>query len=107
MFALLDRISSQALNGQGVAQTDLGALDRQIDNVLSVRATLGARMNRMELMAQRLSDQNLDITKLKSENEDADAAEVITKLRTQETVYQAALGAGARILQPSLMDYLR
>lgn len=107
IFDLLDRISSQTLNGQPVAQTDLGTLDKQIDNVLSVRATLGARMNRMDLIGQRLSDQELDITKLKSENEDADAAEVITKLKTQETVYQAALGAGARILQPSLMDYLR
>ncbi|MED4911312.1 flagellar hook-associated protein FlgL [Brevibacillus centrosporus] len=107
IFNLLDSIATQALNGQPVAQTDLGALDRQIDNVLSVRATLGARMNRNELIEQRLSDQELDITKLKSENEDADAAEVITKLKTQETVYQAALGAGARILQPSLMDYLR
>lgn len=85
----------------------LGEIDDTIDNLLSVRATIGAKTNRLELNKNRLEDQTLSVTKLLSKNEDADLAEVIIDLKTRETVYQASLQAGARIIQPSLIDFLR
>ena len=42
-----------------------------------------------------------------SDNEDADIERVITDMKTQESVHRAALGVGARILQPTLLDFLR
>ncbi|MFY0543152.1 flagellar hook-associated protein FlgL [Brevibacillus sp. H7] len=106
IFQLLDKIVTDLDNGQS-ATVHLGALDDQIDNFLAQRATLGARINRLELIQGRLANEELNITKLMSDNEDADMAQVITNLKTQENVHRAALGAGARIIQPSLIDFLR
>jgi flagellar hook-associated protein 3 FlgL len=44
---------------------------------------------------------------MKSENEDADLAEVITNLKMEETVYRASLASGSRIMQQSLVDFMR
>ncbi|HEY8341514.1 MAG TPA: flagellin, partial [Calditerricola sp.] len=76
-------------------------------NLLAVRATVGARMNRFELIRYRLEADEVNVTRLLSKEEDADMAEVITNLKTAENVYRAALAAGARIIQPSLVDFLR
>jgi flagellar hook-associated protein 3 FlgL len=85
----------------------IGALDENIDNLVNERADLGARMNRMDLVASRLDDQELSATKLMSDNEDAEMEEVIMNLTSQEAVHRAAMSAGARIIQPTLMDFLR
>ncbi len=42
-----------------------------------------------------------------SKIEDIDYAEAITKLKSEEGIYQATLAASAKIIQPSLMDFLR
>lgn len=75
--------------------------------VLEVRADVGARMNRVELMKNRLSIQEINTTKQKSLNEDVDYAETITKMTTQESIHQAALSVGAKIIQQTLVDFIR
>jgi flagellar hook-associated protein 3 FlgL len=42
-----------------------------------------------------------------SEVEDIDLPKTITDMTLQQTAYQAALGATAKVIQPSLMDFLR
>jgi len=83
------------------------SLDGHIDNVINARADLGARMNRLELIEDRLEDQEIVATKIMSDNEDVDFEKVITDLITQESVHRAALSAGSRMIQPSLIDFLR
>ena len=39
--------------------------------------------------------------------EDVDSIEVLVRLQAQELVYRSALAVNARVLQPSLMDFLR
>jgi flagellar hook-associated protein 3 FlgL len=78
-----------------------------MDNITRVRADVGARYNRLELTENRLSKNIYNFTKLMSENEDIDQAENIMLLKSEENVYQASLAGGARIIQPSLMDFLR
>jgi flagellar hook-associated protein 3 FlgL len=85
----------------------LGDLDDELGNLLRVRAGLGARMNRVELAAGRLEDDNVNFTKLMSKNEDVDIAEAIMKLQNEENVYRASLATGARVIQPSLVDFLK
>ncbi|PSL48572.1 flagellar hook-associated protein 3 FlgL [Salsuginibacillus halophilus] len=77
-----------------------------IDSTVSEQAELGARVNRIEMMESRLADQEVTATRMMSENEDADMEEVIIELQQQENVHQAALSSGARIMQPTLMDFL-
>jgi len=92
-----------------VTPTDdmIGKLDEQIDNFLAQQAALGARVNRIELAANRLEQQEVNTTALISQAEDADMAKVIINLKNQENVQRSALSAGARIIQPTLIDFLR
>ena len=106
IFKVLDNVISQLKQG-GSATNQIGALDKQMDNFLAERASLGARINRIELIKDRLSNEETNVTQLMADNEDADVAKVITELKMQENVHRAALGAGSRIIQPSLLDFLR
>jgi flagellar hook-associated protein 3 FlgL len=82
-------------------------IDKWLDNVNSARAEVGARANRLDFVKTRLEDISLNFHDLLSKTEDADIAQVITNLKMQENVYRASLSAGARIIQPSLIDFLR
>lgn len=85
----------------------LDYLDGQIDTFLKEQAKVGAKQNRVELMEDRISQQEVTATKILSENEDVDMEKVITELLTQESVHRAALSVGAKIIQPTLVDFLR
>jgi flagellar hook-associated protein 3 FlgL len=85
----------------------LSYIDKHINSFLSARAELGARLNRIELMEERIDQQEVIANRILSDNEDADIERVITDLKTQESVHRAALGVGARIIQPTLLDFLR
>jgi flagellar hook-associated protein 3 FlgL len=87
--------------------TDLKALDAQIDNLLAVRAGVGAGMNRLTTAENRLAELEESALSMLSEAEDADMAKTLTDFSTQQAVYQSALNAGARIVQASLLDFLR
>lgn len=91
---------------EGIEQS-IGTLDKNINNIINKRADLGARMNRLELVENRLGEQEIVAKKTMSDNEDIDYEEVITNLITQESLHRAALSAGSRIIQPSLLDFLR
>ncbi len=81
--------------------------DVHIENILAKVAEVGAKANRMELVVNRLEDENLNFSTLLSKTEDVDMAEVIIRLKSEENVYMAALSGGARIIQPTLVDFLR
>lgn len=85
----------------------LESVDKNIDNFLSARALIGAKQNRVELMEDRLSQQEVFSTRILSDNEDIDMEKAIIELTTQESIHRAALSVGARIIQPSLTDFLR
>jgi flagellar hook-associated protein 3 len=81
--------------------------DIRMQELLYHRSTIGARINRLELQESRLTYSQESLTDLLSKNEDADLAEVTMELKMQENVYRAALAAGARIIMPTLVDFLR
>ena len=88
-------------------KTVLGDLDRMADAVLAQRATNGARVNRVETLQNKMTDLDIEFQRQLSNLEDADITQVIVRLRGAEAAYQAALGAGAKLIQPSLLDYLK
>jgi flagellar hook-associated protein 3 FlgL len=85
----------------------LTKIEGHLDNLLAERAELGARYNRVEMIENRLGSQEVIANRVLSENEDIDYEKVIMNLKTQESVHRAALAAGSRIIQPSLLDFLR
>ncbi|MCA1040476.1 flagellar hook-associated protein FlgL [Bacillus infantis] len=85
----------------------LEKVDKYIDQMLAGRAKIGAKQNRIELMDDRLQQQEVFSTRILSDNEDVDMEKVIMELTTQESVHRAALSVGSRIIQPTLVDFLR
>jgi len=78
-----------------------------LNDIVSTRAELGAQVNRMEMVENRLLQQEVIATKTMSDNEDIDFERVIIDLKTQESLHRASLATGAKIIQPTLMDFLR
>jgi flagellar hook-associated protein 3 FlgL len=109
MLGVLRDIATHLRAGdtQSLGNDDIKALDGQIDNVLAVHARVGAGMNRLETASSRLAQVEESATSMLSNTEDADMAKVLTDYSTQQAVYQSALQAGARIVQTSLLDFLR
>lgn len=108
LFDALEHLRQGVINGDDEQMTE--AMDRlSVSNqtLLTARASVGARMNRLDATKNRYEDDILNLTTLKSKAEDVDIAEIVMELKIQENVYQAALATGAKILQPSLLDYLR
>jgi flagellar hook-associated protein 3 FlgL len=107
-FGEIDKLITAVESGDTAnINTQLGKLDEVIDNFQGARTTLGARQNRIELIEERLLSQEVIANRIISDNEDVNVEVVITQLKTQEAIHRAALGVGARIMQPSLLDFLR
>ena len=108
LFDMFQQIQD-VLNNDNTANMDslLGQVEKLNDNLSAERSELGARYNRLELVESRLNQQVVIASKILSDNEDADMERVITDLMTQENVHKAALGVSSRLIQPSLMDFLR
>ncbi|MGM0843780.1 MAG: flagellar hook-associated protein FlgL [Bacillota bacterium] len=108
MFDTVHNIQKALESGDtSTLDEELGNLDGVMDNLSAERSELGARYNRLEMVDDRLMQQEITASRVLSDNEDADIERVITDLKTQESVHRAALGVGARIIQPTLMDFLR
>lgn len=105
LIDLRDRLRSR--DQAGVSNTSLALIDSASDSLGEWQAEVGARSNQLELTNNRLLALKSNFQKLLSENEDADIPEVIMQLKMQENVYRAALDSGARIIQPTLLDFLR
>lgn len=108
IFATLQNLSiGLRANDQDVADKALTIIDNHMEVILSARSELGAKSNRIEMTMKRLEAAEESYIKVLSDTEDADMAEVIVRLKEQENVYNATLAMGARIIQPSLVDFLR
>ena len=108
IYQLLGRIAD-ALENEDVEalNQDLGLIQERRDSITQERAVIGAKGNRLDLQETRLENTRINYEELLSKNQDADLAEVIMQLKMQENVYRASLAAGARIIMPSLVDFLR
>lgn len=109
--SLFDTISkiAQALRNNDVdtLRENVDKLETGLDKVMAVRAEIGARTNRLQRALDRMGDDIVNFTEQLANAEDADIAEVIIDLKSREAVYRASLAAGARIIQPTLVDFLR
>ncbi|MGO4110622.1 flagellar hook-associated protein FlgL [Paenibacillus sp. YAF4_2] len=108
LFQLMHRAYDMLGSGDQAGLSNLlGQIDTRMNTMLTARAQIGARVNRVEIVQSRLSDVDTNLQKMQRNVEDVDMAEAITNMTTLENVYQASLSAGAKIIQPSLVDFLR
>lgn len=108
LFLVLQQLQDSLRTGnQDAARSELDNLKSRLVKVNEARSTIGAKINRIDLISTRLTDLELNLTDMQAKTEDADMAETILKVKQDESVYQASLATGARIIQTSLLDYLR
>jgi flagellar hook-associated protein 3 FlgL len=109
LLNVLRDISQHLKDNDGAALRggDNTKLQAQLDVALGVRARNGAQFNRLESANTRLDQINGTLTDQLSQTEDADIAKTMIDFNSQSAAYQAALRAGANIVQVSLMDFLR
>ncbi|NLM38605.1 MAG: flagellar hook-associated protein FlgL [Firmicutes bacterium] len=106
IFVAIKQVYDEITGASG-DQKGLELLDNALDNVLSHQSHVGALQNRVELANERLKDLRLNVIDLLGESQNIDYAETIMNLKMEEFIYQTALAVGARIIQPSLVDFLR
>ena len=106
MTEVSDALKKQDSSGQEIGDL-LTKIQGQSNVVLEQRAVVGARQNRAELMQNRLSMQEINVTKQLSENEDTDYSKAITEMTTTESIHQASLSVGSKIIQQTLVDFIR
>jgi flagellar hook-associated protein 3 FlgL len=83
------------------------SLDEGVHSVTALRTVVGVRTNTVLATAERQADFAMHLTLLLSATEDSDVAEVFTRLSQLNVGLQAALATSARILQSTLLDFLR
>lgn len=108
--AVGDRIATSLLTTPKVADNVNRRLDRiqaQIDAISNRQNQIGNRTQQLERIKEQHSQSKIKLEEILSDTRDVDMAKAIVELKQQETVFQGALGAGARIIQPTLLDFLR
>lgn len=85
----------------------MGDVKTEMDSVMDMQAAMGTKLRRLETTSMRIEASQTGLKKLLSDAEDADMAEVLTNLQQQQFVYEAALNVNARVMQMSLLDFLR
>jgi flagellar hook-associated protein 3 FlgL len=108
LLQVLRDVSTHLKADDGTAlRGDLDLLGAKEDELLGARALNGARQNRLDAALTRLTEVEESTLKQLSETEDVDIANAMIDFTSQQAAYQAALKAGASIVQSSLMDFLR
>lgn len=108
VFSALNQLEAGLSTGsQTAVQASITSLDTATTAVVSARAQVGAKANRLDMVADRLNATKVSLTGLLSQVKDTDFAAALTNFSMAQNVYTASLKAGAQALQPSLLDYIR
>jgi flagellar hook-associated protein 3 FlgL len=107
-FDVLTALAADLRSGAAdIASTHLPQIDGARDRLLTGLGEIGARSRRLEGIRERATQLELNLTERLSEAESVDMPTTVMELQLQEVAYQAALSATARVIQPSLLDFLR
>ncbi|MEV6600693.1 flagellin [Actinoplanes sp. NPDC051346] len=108
LFKVLEDISVGLKAGDATAlSAGLAGLDASSNKLNSAISEVGSRYNRITQMKDSAQDRLLSVTAQLSDIEDIDLPKTIMEMQLQQTSYQAALAASAKVIQPSLIDFLR
>jgi flagellar hook-associated protein 3 FlgL len=107
LFAVVGGIAEHAVSGPDALAGDLDKLDAALGRLLTATADIGTRTNRIETAKQVNADLQLSLQSRSADIENVDLARTMMNLQMQQTGYEAALGATAKAIQPSLLDFLR
>ena len=108
LFDSLGKISEALKNGDRNQLNEfMSHVDDHIDNVLQIRGKVGSVQNRMDIMLDKTKEEILGLTELLSNAQDVDYAEKFIDYMSLQASYQSTLQISSKIIQPSLLDFLR
>jgi flagellar hook-associated protein 3 FlgL len=94
-------------NDKKMIQSCLEPLDTALAQFVHARAKLGARSTNLQATMESIQKQNVDIKVLESNVEDADTFELFTDIKKAQTALDATLSTSGKLIQPSLLDFLK
>jgi len=106
VFALVDGIVADLRSGVNVGAR-LGEVDARLETIRGAQATVGTRHAQVLRAEETNMNQTVALETQRSSIEDLDLARALIDLQVQELSYQSSLAVTARVLQPTLMDFLR
>jgi flagellar hook-associated protein 3 FlgL len=92
---------------EAVGGSALRGIDDSVETLTAHLAEIGAIDTRLEVTEKRLAWEKPEYTRFDSQERDLDLTQAITELKMLEYTHQAALSTAARILPPTLLDFLR
>ncbi len=108
IFTLLNDLKTNLENNDGdQIRSSLDSFDTASDIILNGRGDIGARLNRLDSTMSNTEDLKLEIKNLKSGLEDADIIKAVSDLAMQQNVLEASKASSARIVELTLLDFLR
>ncbi|MCM2281609.1 MAG: flagellar hook-associated protein FlgL [Bdellovibrionaceae bacterium] len=94
-------------NDKGTVQDSLDTLDEAIAQVVLARSKLGSRVMTLNSTLESLQKGQVDAKTMASSLEDTDTFELVSDLNKTESTLKASLATSGKLIQPSLLDFLR
>jgi flagellar hook-associated protein 3 FlgL len=107
VFNVLATVIDHLQTNPAALSNDITAIDASAGNIRTSLTDVGVRQQRIQDAQTAVGARVLDLTSRLTDVEDVDMPSTIVALQTQQVAYQAALGATAKVVQPSLLDFLR
>jgi flagellar hook-associated protein 3 len=115
VFQVLIALRDDLLNTRGLSQSDqiqaisnrLGELDRVRGGISQALGEQSASLQNLSALTNRIKQVQLDLQSRAGDLQGADISQVVIGLQSQQNFLTLALGALARIMNHSLLDFLQ
>ncbi|MDA8147034.1 MAG: flagellar hook-associated protein FlgL [Thermaerobacter sp.] len=89
-----------------ISNTDLANLSGDVAQISAFTSQTGARMQRLQTTQNGLTAFQNSVTGFLGQVQDVNMAQAMTQFTSIQTAYQASLEAGAKMIPPTLFNYL-
>lgn len=108
IFSVFNKIETALKVGDKSAiQESIEEIDQAVAQVVLARAEIGSRLMSLESEMSTLSKNKIDAKVLTSQLEDADSFKVLSDITKNQATLEATLKTSGKLIQPSLLDFLR
>lgn len=104
LFELRNRLNAGDSSG---VNTSIGEISNKTDQLLHRRVGIGSRTRHFEALKDQILEMEVKLSGIKSSLEDADVYKLSITMSQEQVTLQASLASGAKMLQVSLLDFLK
>ncbi len=94
-------------NDKPSIQESIDKIDTALEQVVLSRAELGSRVGTLNAATESISKGTIDAKTMSSNIEDADTFQLVSDINKSESALKATLATSGKLIQPSLLDFLR